>query len=488
MKQLNRKNYLATSYPTRIMQFGEGNFLRAFVDWQIDSLNKNCQLNAGIAIIRPIDYDALPLLNTQDGLYTAIVRGVDEQGQAVQNSTVIECVNEEIPVYKDFDRYMALAESPDIELIVSNTTEAGIEFIDSDRLSDRPCKAFPGKLTQWLYHRYLTFKGAADAGVMILPCELIDYNGEKLKEIVLRYCQLWDLEAGFVSWLNDANDFCSTLVDRIVTGFPRDEHAALQQQFGYEDNFMVTCEYFHLFVIQGPDKLKEFLNLDQSDLNILVVDDIYPYKQRKVAILNGAHTAMVPVAYLAGLDAVKEVVDDELFSKFVEQLIFNEVIPTLDLPQQELQEFANAVISRFQNPYIHHLLMSIALNSMTKFKTRLLPQLCKYVELKGELPPSIVAAMAGQILLYRGKRGDQSVELVDDAVWLTKFSALWQQFDDGAIQLTDLVASVLSFSEHWEQDLTAIPGLVAAVTERLSGYMEHGVREELEALLGAYQS
>ncbi len=484
MKQLNRKNHSTSSYPTKIMQFGEGNFLRAFVDWQIDSLNKQCGLNAGVAIIRPIDYDALPLLNTQDGLYTTIVRGVDEQGDAVQNTTVISCVNEEIPIYKAFEQYMALAENPEIKLVVSNTTEAGIEFIETDKLTDAPAKAFPAKLTQWLYHRYEHFNGSHDAGVMLLPCELIDYNGEKLKEIVLQYCTLWQLDAAFITWLEQACDFCSTLVDRIVTGFPRDEHASLQEQLGYLDNFMVTCEYFHLFVIQGPDKLKEFLKLEQSDLNILVVDDIYPYKQRKVAILNGAHTAMVPVAYLAGIDAVKEAVEDPLFSKFVAQLIFDEVIPTLDLPKQDLEEFAHAVIKRFQNPYIHHLLQSISLNSMTKFKTRLLPQLNQYVSRKSALPPLMVSALAGQILFYRGKRGDETIALSDDTAWLTLFSDLWLQVEQGKLSVKSLVQEVLGQQEHWEQDLNAIPGLTDAVADTLSAYMSEGVRPVLEKILG----
>ncbi len=465
------------------MQFGEGNFLRAFFDWQIDLLNQQCKLDAGVSIIRPIDYDSLPLLNSQDGLYTTVVRGIDEAGKAVQQTRIISCINEEIPVYQQFDRYLALAEDPNIELVVSNTTEAGIEFIDSDKLDDKPAKAFPAKLTQWLYHRYQHFAGAASAGVILLPCELIDYNGEKLKQIVLQYCQLWQLEAGFVEWLETANEFCSTLVDRIVTGFPRDEHAALQTEFGYADNFMVTCEYFHLFVIQGSDRIKQFLKFDQSDLNILLVDDIAPYKQRKVAILNGAHTAMVPLAYLAGLDAVKETVEDPLFSRFVQQFMFNEVIPTLNFPAEEINDFANAVITRFQNPYIHHLLISIALNSMTKFTTRILPQLLQYQAQTGKLPPLMIAALAGQLLFYRGLLGNEAIPLKDDDFWLTKFSVLWQQYQQGELALPSLVESVLAETAHWGQDLNQVSGMTAAVTTSLDKLLHQGVRDTLSELL-----
>ncbi|QSX32129.1 tagaturonate reductase [Shewanella avicenniae] len=483
MKQLNRTNFQYPNYPSKIMQFGEGNFLRAFFDWQIDLLNQQCDLGAGVSIIRPIDYDALPLLNTQDGLYTSIVRGIDEAGQAVQQTRVISCVNEEIPVYQQFERYLALAEDPNIELVVSNTTEAGIEFIGEDKLDDKPAKAFPAKLTQWLYHRYQHFAGAADAGVILLPCELIDYNGEKLKEIVLKYCDLWQLEAGFVEWLNSANEFCSTLVDRIVTGFPRDEHAALQSEFGYADNFMVTSEYFHLFVIQGSDRIKQFLKLAQSDLNIIVVDDIAPYKQRKVAILNGAHTAMVPLAYLAGLEAVKETVEDPLFSRYVRQFIFDEVIPTLNFAEDEISEFAEAVITRFQNPYIHHLLISISLNSMTKYTTRILPQLLAYQAKTGELPKLMIAALAGQILFYRGLRDGQQIPLKDDEFWLTKFASLWAQYQQDNLPLRALVHSVLAESDHWGQDLNQVACMTDAVTANLEQMLQQGVRATLAPLL-----
>lgn len=484
MQQLNRQNFNYSKYPSKIMQFGEGNFLRAFFDWQIDALNQQCGLAAGVSIIRPIDYDTLPLLNTQDGLYTTIVRGIDEAGNAVQQTKVISCINEEIPVYQQFDRYLALAEDANIELVVSNTTEAGIEFIASDKLDDQPAKAFPAKLTQWLHHRYQHFAGAADAGVILLPCELIDYNGEKLKEIVLQYCALWQLDAGFVEWINTANEFCSTLVDRIVTGFPRDEHAALQTEFGYRDNFMVTSEYFHLFVIQGSERIKQFLKVDQTDLNILVVDDIAPYKQRKVAILNGAHTAMVPLAYLAGLEAVKETVEDPLFSRFVQQFIFDEVIPTLNFPADEISAFANAVITRFKNPYIHHLLISISLNSMTKFTTRILPQLLSYHAKTGALPPLMITALAGQLLFYRGLRGDESIPLKDDDFWLTKFSALWHEYQQGKLPLQELVSSVLSEHDHWGQDLNQVDGMTTAVTASLDKLLNQGVRATLEPLLG----
>jgi tagaturonate reductase len=483
MQTLNRTNFNKNKYKTKIMQFGEGNFLRAFVDWQIDKLNETSNFDAGVAIIRPIDYDALPLLNVQDGLYTTVIRGINEQGETVADQCIISCINEEIPVYKEYDKYIALAENPDLKIIFSNTTEAGIEYISEDKLTDKPAKAFPAKLTQWLYHRFNHFNGAADAGMVIIPCELIDYNGEKLKEIVMQYCRLWLLESEFVDWLENANHFCSSLVDRIVTGFPRDEHEELQQQFGYLDNFVVTAEYFHLFVIQGPAHLAELLCLEGSDLNIKIVDDISPYKQRKVAILNGAHTALVPLAYMANIDTVGDALQSPLLEKYLTELIFNEIIPTLDLPADELNSFAHDVLNRFRNPYICHLLMSISLNSMTKFKTRLLPQLLTYIETNNAVPPMIANAIAGQILFYRGKRDEQAIELSDSEQWLEQFKASWAKYDHSLISVEQLVTEVLSADWHWEQDLTQVAGLSQTVTTQLSAMLDQGVAEVLTKAL-----
>ncbi len=278
MQTLNRQNFPGRQYTNRVIQFGEGNFLRAFVDWQLDLLNEQTDLDAGVVVVRPIDTDFPPSLSTQDGLYTTIIRGLNEQGEAVRQSRVIRSVNREINVYRQFDDYLALAHDANIRFVFSNTTEAGISFNAGDRLQDTPPQSYPGKLTRLLYERFCHFDGAADKGWVLIPCELIDYNGDALRDMVLRYADLWALPAEFVGWLNDSNTFCSTLVDRIVTGYPRDEVQALQTELGYQDAFLDTAEYFYLFVIQGPTWLAEALRLDQVNLNIRIVDDIKPYK------------------------------------------------------------------------------------------------------------------------------------------------------------------------------------------------------------------
>ncbi|KFX20251.1 tagaturonate reductase [Pectobacterium betavasculorum] len=485
MQTLNRRNFPGRQHPDRVIQFGEGNFLRAFVDWQLDLLNEHTDLDAGIVVVRPIDSDFPPTLDTQDGLYTTIIRGLNERGEAVREPRLIRSVNREINVYRQFDEYLALAHDPNIRFVFSNTTEAGISYHADDRLSDAPPVSFPAKLTRLLYERFCHFDGAADKGWVLLPCELIDYNGVALKALVLRYAAQWELTPTFTAWLNDHNTFCSTLVDRIVTGYPRAEVEALQQEMGYQDTFWDTAEHLYLFVIQGPQWLAEELRLNKLDLNVRIVDDIKPYKERKVAILNGAHTALVPVAFLAGLDTVGESMNDALIGKFVEKTIAEEIVPVLDLPHDELTSFAQAVLSRFRNPFIQHQLLSISLNGMTKFRTRILPQLLTYRERHGELPARLTFALAALIAFYRGERsgeGDalQTYPLQDDAHWLERYSTLWAGVKENTVSLAELVNVVLRDADHWEQDLTQVPGLAAQVTEQLQTIVERGMRAAVE--------
>ncbi|QOL13250.1 tagaturonate reductase [Dickeya dianthicola] len=477
MQTLNRRDFPGRLHPDRVIQFGEGNFLRAFIDWQLDLLNEHTSLDAGIVVVRPIDTDFPPALDTQDGLYTTIIRGLNEQGEAVREPRLIRSVNREINVYRQFDDYLALAHDANIRFVFSNTTEAGISYHADDKLTDTPPASFPAKLTRLLFERFNHFNGAADKGWVLLPCELIDYNGEKLKELVLRYAAQWELPAAFTAWLNEHNTFCSTLVDRIVTGYPRAEVDALQQELGYQDTFLDTAEYFYLFVIQGPQWLAEELRLNQLDLNVRIVDDIKPYKERKVAILNGAHTALVPVAFLAGLDTVGESMNDAQIGKFVETTIADEIVPVLDLPHDELTSFAQAVLSRFRNPFIQHQLLSIALNGMTKFRTRILPQLLTYRERHDALPKRLTFALAALIAFYRGERNGDSYPLQDDAHWLERYEVLWGGVRAGTTSLAQVVNAVLGDAEHWEQDLTLVPGLAALVTEQLQAIVERGMRD-----------
>lgn len=482
MNTLNRRDFPGACYPERIIQFGEGNFLRAFVDWQIDLLNEHTDLNAGVVIVRPIQSDFPPSLSTQEGLYTTIIRGLNEQGEAVSDARLIRSVNREISVYSQYDEFLALAHNPDIRFVFSNTTEAGISYHAGDKFDDAPAVSYPAKLTRLLFERFTRFNGAADKGWIIIPCELIDYNGDALCELVLRYAQEWALPAAFIAWLNNANTFCSTLVDRIVTGYPRDEVAELEAGLGYQDSFLDTAEHFYLFVIQGPKSLAAELRLDKYSLNVLIVDDIKPYKERKVAILNGAHTALVPVAFQAGLDTVGEAMNDAEICTFVEKAIYEEIIPVLDLPRDELHSFASAVTGRFRNPYIKHQLLSIALNGMTKYRTRILPQLLAGQKATGKLPARLTFALAALIAFYRAERNGERYPVQDDAHWLERYQQLWTQHHDKQVTTRELVSSVLSVSEHWEQDLTLVNGLVDQVALDLDAILSKGMRDAVKPL------
>ncbi|WP_312239455.1 tagaturonate reductase [Pantoea sp.] len=481
MKRLNRRDFPAVRYTDRIIQFGEGNFLRAFIDWQIDWLNEHQGTDAGVVMVRPRNRPVERSLNQQDGLYTTLIRGLDEHGEAVSQPRLIRSVNREIQPWQQPDDFIALARNADIRFVFSNTTEAGIAFDAEDRLEPIPAASFPGKLTQLLWARYRHFDGASDKGWLIVPCELIDDNGDALRELVLRYARQWQLPAAFSDWVGEHCHFYNTLVDRIVTGYPQ-KSAEIEAQLGYRDSFLVAGESYYQFVIQGPPSLAQALKLNALAPHIRLVQDIRPWKEQKVAILNGAHTAMVPVAFLAGLASVGEAMADGQIAAFIDRLLREEVIPTLDLPVEELHRFADAVERRFRNPYIRHALLSIALNGMTKFRTRLLPQLLKSQQLTRVWPACLTFALAALIAFYRGEQHGETWPLQDDARWLRRYSELWQAVAAHRQTPEQLVRAVLSDASHWGEDLTERSGLVAAITQHLQNIIAHGMREALSQL------
>lgn len=474
---LTREELNLPKYGEKVIQFGEGNFLRCFFDWQLDIINKNTDLNAGVAVVRPIDFDAVPLLDTQDGLYTAIIRGINESGEVVKDYTIISSINREIPIYKNFQEYLQLAHNPEMRFIVSNTTEAGIAFSAEDKYEDAPQSTFPGKLTRLMHERFVTFNGDMTKGFILMPCELIDYNGEELRKMVLKYADLWNLGEDFKNWLINGNIWCSTLVDRIVTGYPRGEKEELTKELGYEDNFITTGEYFYLFVIQGPkDILTKELKLEGLNLNILIVDDLKPYKMRKVGILNGAHTAMVPVSYLYGIDTVREAMENDDIRNFIELAIDEEIIPALDMDEKELKEFKDAVVNRFKNPYVKHMLMDISLNSMAKYKSRILPQVLETYKRTGKLPKRLLFSLAALIRFYKGVRenGD-AIQLRDDRHHLDMYADLWQESN-----YENIVKSVLGLENHWDMDLNSVEGMTELVAKYLENIDKNGVKKALE--------
>jgi tagaturonate reductase len=469
-------------YPERIIQFGEGNFLRAFADWIIDMLNKEQEFNSGVLVVQPRDSNRVYKLNNQDGLFTLLINGLNK-GEPVQDKRIVNSITRGINTYKEYDEFLKAAENPDMRFMISNTTEAGIVYEENDSLENRPQSSFPGKLTAFLYHRYKTFNGDLSKGLLLLPCELIDKNGDRLKEIILKLSIDWALGKDFIHWINNANIFYNTLVDRIVPGYPKEKALDIENILGYEDSFIVECEYFYLWVIEGPKDIKNELPIDKLDLNILFVDDLTPYRTRKVRILNGVHTSMVPVSYLYGIDTVKDSVEDEVVGKFINSLLFNEIIPTLDLPSKELKDYANDVIYRFRNPFIKHYLMSISLNSMSKFKTRVLPSILEYIERKNELPNKLLFSFAALIAFYKGERNGEKIQLSDNREYLNMFSELWGNYNGTDEHIINIVETVLGLVGLWEINLNSIEGLKDQVIRYLSSIERNGIKKAINEVL-----
>ncbi|MEZ5044650.1 MAG: tagaturonate reductase [Saprospiraceae bacterium] len=479
MQMLNRTN-AAAHRPSqdKILLFGGGNFIRAFAAWMIDLLNEKTDFNGGIVVIKPTPGPAYEDLLAQDGLYHVILNGIQD-GQLLQDIRLIQAVTSSIHPYQAWEDYLALAENPTIRYLISNTTEAGIIYDPSNQVTDAPPQSFPGKLTLWLYHRFLHFKGDPKKGCIFLPCELSANNGDDLRHCILQYADQWQLSADFKDWLRAHSVFCNTLVDRIVTGFPEDRKAELSQKTGFEDKLMVVGEPYHSWVIQGPASLAKELPFHEIGLAVKWVDDLRPYREQKVKILNGAHTAMVPVGHLAGKVSVKETIEDPLIGRFIEKLLQEEVWPTLDFPETELADFTRKTMDRFRNPFIFHKLMDIALNSVSKFKTRLLPTLLEYHEHKGYCPPRITFALAALIVFYQGEWNGKSIALRDDASVLAFFKTAWARNEDDLNQLSRLVLGNTSF---WGQDLNEVAGLTALTSQYIQDIREKGIDHSISLL------
>ena len=489
MKKLNYQvleesgfdGYILKDAPERVLQFGEGNFLRAFVDYFIDVMNEKAGFNSKVCVVQPIAYDARQRFKDQESLYTLFLRG-QENGQKVNKKRVISALSRCINSYLDFDEYMACAENPDLRFITSNTTEAGIVYDPSCQFTDRPAGSFPGKLTQFLYKRFqLGLKG-----FIILSCELIDHNGDELKRCVHEYVKQWELGDAFDQWVDAENLFCSTLVDRIVPGYPRNEAQQIWEELGYEDDNLDTGEIFGAWVIEGPQSIKEELPFEKAGLPILVVDDVTPYKQRKVRILNGAHTSFVLGAYLAGQNIVRDCMKDEVIQGFMNKTLYDEVIPTLDLPKEDLLDFAAAVTERFSNPYIDHQLLSISLNSTSKWKARCMPSLLEYVKRNdGKLPACLTFSFAAYMDFYRagkeqgegcliGTRGEDRFEIKDDA-WVLDFYYEHRADDNAAI-----ADAVIGNEQMWGSELKDLPGFRDEVVKYLDLIDEVGMYEAMK--------
>ena len=496
LSETGYNGYILKDAPVKVMQFGEGNFLRAFVDYFYDIANEKAGYNGKVKLVQPIGNfpQMADWINEQEGLYTLYLRG-SEKGQKVDAKRVISCVSDCVCPYIDgkWEEVLALARSEDLETVVSNTTEAGIAYTQGDSAFDQvPPNSFPAKLTRVLYERYKAFNGAADKGLVILSCELIDNNGKELKKCCNNYAKDWNLEAEFIDWMNNANTFCSTLVDRIVPGRIRDpkELAAMEEANGYHDQVLDVGEVFGVWVIEGPAGLEDKLPFKKAGVNVMVVPDVTPYKKRKVRILNGAHTGFVLGAYLAGFDIVRDCMHNDTVRGFMNKMLHEEIIPTLPLDKKDLEEFASAVQDRFNNPFINHELMSISLNSTSKWRARNMPSFLEYIEKNGKLPTCLTMSFAAYIAFYSNniqelndkglvcKRAKGNEYTISDDRYVLEFYNAHKDDD-----IPTLVHAVMTNEQMWGQDLTKVAGFEEATVKNLTLIREQGAMAAYKSCL-----
>ncbi|MCR5502113.1 MAG: tagaturonate reductase [Lachnospiraceae bacterium] len=490
LEEQGYEGYLLKKAPERVLQFGEGNFLRAFVDYFLDILNEKAGFNGKAVLCQPIEKGLSELINEQEGLYTLFLRG-QENGEKVNNKRVISCVSRCISPYSDFDSFMDCAANPDLRFIVSNTTEAGIAYDPACGLDDRPASSFPAKLTRFLYARYSN----GLPGFIILSCELIDRNGDELLRCVNEYIRQWNLPREFTDWVNKENVFCSTLVDRIVPGYPATEAKEICEELGYEDKLIDTGEVFGTWIIEGPQTIAKELGLDKTGLPIRVVDNVDPYKKRKVRILNGAHTSMIMAAYLSGQNIVRDCMKDEVIRGYMNRALYDEIIPVLEgLDRKDLEAFAGAVTDRFSNPFIDHELLSISLNSASKWKARVLPTVVEYYRHYGKLPPVLTFSFAAFLCFYHmgtelgdgvliAQRNGKEFSIKDDRWVLEEFYKLREA------DLHTLADSIIDNEKMWGGSLGTLPGFKDMVMEDLDLIDDKGMYEAMKEISnGSYQN
>ncbi len=479
MKSLNRTTYSnASTHQFKILQFGEGNFLRAFVDWIIHKSNTALNTNNGVVVVQPLAQGMVELLNKQDNLYHVVLQGIKD-GQPVQETELIDCIMDAINPYTQYEAYKAYFLNPELELVVSNTTEAGISRIDNEDIFALPPKSFPGKVTQLLYQRFKHFDGAPDKGLTFFCCELIDKNASILKEIVLELSASNQLEDDFINWINSSCTFCNTLVDRIVPGFPKDNIKAIQAELGYEDNLVVTGEYFHLWAIEAPQAVRDKYPFDKAGINVVWLEDMTKFRDKKVRILNGSHTALVPVGLLSGYQTVKEAFDDQTLDTFINEMVAQEVIPNIEGDKDALKAFAGEILERFFNPYIRHFLKDISLNSLSKWMTRDYPSLIDSLQRSGQLPQRLSFSLAALLVLYRGSYRKLKFTINDTPEHVSFIKSEWNNLTS----YSALTSNILSNKSIWNTDLTTIDGLSTAVAQYIEAIMEQGIESAIKQVI-----
>ncbi|WP_082234943.1 tagaturonate reductase [Halobacillus massiliensis] len=460
------KSFLEKALPERVIQFGEGNFLRAYINWMIHQMNKQEVFNGRTVAIQPTPHGkVVPKLKAQDNLYTTILQGVSD-GEEKQEIEINSSISRSLNPYEEWETFLALAEKNTIEFIFSNTTEAGIVYMDEPYPKNESPLSFPGKLTALLHRRFIFTNGSSETGFVIIPCELVEENGSLLKSIVIKLARHWELGEAFVQWVEKHNTFCNTLVDRIVPGYPRENAAKWEQKLGYQDHLMTIGEPFHLFVIEADEELEERLPFQKTGLNVKW-GKVRPFRKMKVSLLNAPHTLLFSVGFLSGLQTVKEVMEDQTANEYVKKIIYEDILPILDFEKNEKKAFADSVIERFQNPFVRHQLTDLGLNAVQKLKSRVFPILDQHVDLYLKVSETFSFSIAALFHYYRpeaiedghflSKKNGMEYKGRDDEVVLKIFKEFWETKPSFGLE------DVLSNQEVWGRDLTKVPGMARDV-------------------------
>lgn len=464
IKKLNKTTINKQNRPINILQFGEGNFLRAFVDWQLEIANQEEIISAGVAICQPIldkEHNVLKmidLLNEQDQMYHVLLEGV-QNGSPKRQIDLISSVMDAFNPYVDYDKYLSYITSKDLKIIISNTTEAGIRYVEGDSLTAEPPISFPAKMADFLYKRFQYFNGDPDSGLCVICCELIEDNGSTLHKYVIQHAEFNNLPSSFIAWVNNHCHFCDTLVDRIVSGFPKENIEDIKKEIGFDDNLVVKGEFYHLWVIggEGYKEAQKLLPLDKAGLHVIFTPSIKEFRDKKVRILNGSHTGLVPIALQMGCETVMDAFDTPIIESFIKEMMEEEVLPMIDDDRESLNNFADEILERFYNPYINHKLESIALNSISKWEARNYPTVVDMWNKEGKLAKRELFTLAALLTLYSPNSGFVANDSVDAIIFIRD---VWDSAD-----LSTSISKILNNSNIWIKDYSKIEGAIETVTE-----------------------
>lgn len=468
--------------PEKVLQFGTGVLLRGLPDYFINKANQQGLFNGRILVVKSTDKGGVDAFAEQDNVFTQAIRGIDN-GQIVEENIINTAISRTLSARLQWNDILATASSPEMQIIISNTTEVGIQLTDDD-LTASPPASYPGKLTAYLYKRFQSFNGSPDSGMVIIPTELLPDNGAKLKNIVLEQARRHQLPEAFLSWLESANRFCSSLVDRIVPGAPAQEvKTGLEESLGYQDDLLIMSEVYRLWAIEGDEKVKEVLTFAQADAGVIIEPDIDIYRELKLRLLNGTHTLCVGLCYLSGLDTVREAMENEDTGRFIEELMQQDLAPaipyTLDIRQAH--EFGNQVLDRFRNPAIRHQLIDITVQYTAKMKMRNIPTILHHYKTSNTIQPNVVKGFAAFLLFmkatetdgknYYGYRGEEKYPVrCDEAGY---FYEKWNTCGENP---AELVNEILSDAALWGTDLSQLPDFAERVAQTLNIYLSEGVK------------